>query len=139
VPYQLAYMSTTEGIWSRADLLELLRRAREKNAKLDITGILLFRNAGFLQLLEGAREEVESLYGAICADVRHVDVTLIWETEGTSRWFADWSMGFRDLEEDPVTEPGLTDILRGPVEASAFSREVVTVLWSLLRRTEQQH
>lgn len=60
-------------------------------------------------------------------------MTLVWDAETSGRWFPGWSMGFRDLEEDPVTEPGLTDVLRGPVEASAFSHEVVLRLWSMLR------
>jgi Sensors of blue-light using FAD len=132
--HQLAYMSKTEGRWSRADLLELLRLSRVKNTALGITGILLFRDGTFLQLLEGGRDEVDALYDTIRADLRHKDVTTIWRIKSESRWFADWSMGFRDLEDDPVTVPGLTDLLRGPVDASALGYEVVQALWSELRQ-----
>jgi hypothetical protein len=132
--YQLAYMSKTEGRWSRADLLELLRLSHEKNPALGVTGILLFRDGTFIQLLEGGRDEVEALYATIRADVRHKDVTTIWRIESDSRWFTDWSMGFRDLEDDPVSVPGLTDLLRGPVNASALGHEVVQELWSVLRQ-----
>lgn len=131
-------MSTTAEAWSRPDLLQLLRQARAKNRVLGVTGVLLFRGGTFLQLLEGERDDVETLYATIRSDVRHEDVTPIWETEGTSRWFGVWSMGFRDLEDDPVTVPGLTDILRGPVEASAFSHDVVSKLWSVIRPPENQ-
>lgn len=132
--HQLAYMSETEGRWSRADLLELLRLSRAKNTALGITGILLFRDGRFVQLLEGGRDEIDALYDTIRADVRHKDVTLLWRVKSKSRWFADWSMRFRDLEDDPVTVPGLTDLLRGPVNASALGYEVVQALWSELRQ-----
>ena len=132
--FQLAYMSKTEGPWARADLLELLRLAHAKNPLLGITGMLLFRDGTFVQLLEGERDEVEALYDTIRADVRHQAVTTLWRVESDSRWFADWSMGFRDLEDDPVTVPGLTDLLRGPVNASALGHEVVQELWSTLRK-----
>lgn len=135
VLYQLAYMSTTSEPWPRDALLRLLRQARANNRRHDLTGVLLFRNGGFVQLIEGERPAVENLFGKIRADRRHENVTSIWDTESRTRWFAEWSMGFRDLERDPVTEPGLTDVLRGSVDASLFSHEVVIQLWKLLRRT----
>ena len=124
---------STSTPWTRHDLLELLRAARAKNQALGITGVLLHRQGRFVQLLEGGREEVHALYATIRADDRHRDVTLVWDAEGDARWFADWWMAFRDLEEDPVTEPALTDVLRGPSDASRFSHEVVLQLWTLLR------
>jgi hypothetical protein len=132
--FQLAYMSKTEERWDRTDLLELLRLSHAKNPALGITGILLFRDGMFVQLLEGGRDEVEALYDTIRADVRHKDVTTLWRIESDSRWFADWSMGFRDLEDDPVTVPGLTDLLRGPVNTSSLGHGVVQALWSKLRQ-----
>lgn len=131
--YQLAYMSTTERRWSQADLLELLMLSRARNPALGISGILLFRDGRFLQILEGGRDEVEALYDAIRADERHKEATTIWEMESDSRWFANWSMGFRDLEDDPMTVLGLTDVLRGTFDASALGREVVEAVWSALR------
>lgn len=130
--YQLAYVSRAVGTWTRPDLIALLRQARVRNEARGITGVLLFRNGSFLQLLEGERDEVEALFDLILLDPRHEGTALIWDAEASHRWFADWSMGFRDLEQDPVTEPGLTDILRGPVEASMFSHEVITQLWTRL-------
>jgi hypothetical protein len=132
VVYRLAYMSTS-GPWARAELIELLRQARDNNERLRITGVLLHRHAGFLQLLEGERAPVEEVFGRIRADPRHRDVALVWDEAGAERWFADWWMAFRDLEDDPVTEPGLTDVLRGPVGSSRFSHEVMLQLWTALR------
>jgi len=133
VLYQLVYTSTALRPWSRPELLGLLRQARANNARQDITGVLLLRGSGFVQLLEGTRDRVEPLYATIAADPRHARVTLVWDADASARWFPGWSMGFRDLEDDPVTEPGLTDVLRGPAEATAFSHEVVLQLWSMLR------
>ena len=66
-------------------------------------------------------DDVETLYATIRSDVRHEDVTPIWETEGTSRWFGVWSMGFRDLESPEARAiPGYSEFLNTPLTDQGF-------------------
>jgi hypothetical protein len=79
---------------SSSDLEELLVEARDFNAGKDITGILLYCDGNFMQLLEGDEDEVRSLYGRIETDRRHVDVKTLFTKETEERWLKDWAMAF---------------------------------------------
>ena len=79
----------------------ILERSRTTNPSHGITGILCVYPEGdvFLQALEGSREEVNALYGNLCRDDRHRDVTLLHYEEITERRFASWRMGSVDLKK----------------------------------------
>ena len=99
-------------------LKSILERSRSHNMQHGITGILCTYQGAevFLQALEGARREVNRLYGNIVRDPRHRDVTLLDYSEIDERRFAGWRMGSVDLNkinlssilrfsEKPVLDP----------------------------------
>ena len=51
--FQLVYRSTASRHLPASALLHLLERSRAHNARLEITGMLLFHSGQFLQMLEG--------------------------------------------------------------------------------------
>ena len=53
---QLAYVSNASRLMSSASLSMLLRQARASNKRHDITGMLLYKDGSFLQVLEGPAE-----------------------------------------------------------------------------------
>ena len=101
--YNLVYASTATHPFSNADLLELLRRAREKNETLSITGLLLYRKGRFMQALEGEEGAVRSLYAAISQDPSHHHVSTLLAVPMAERIFPHWAMGFKSADE-PGTE-----------------------------------
>ena len=76
-------------------LAAILKRSKENNPKVGVTGVLCFCfNAGiFLQVLEGGRNAVSGLYNRISGDARHRDVALLSYEEIGERSFSSWSMG----------------------------------------------
>jgi hypothetical protein len=76
------------------DLLKLLLDAREHNLEHGITGLLLYHEGRFMQMLEGPRDAVLPLYERIAADPRHCDTVLEFSEGATQRLFPDWQMGF---------------------------------------------
>ena len=76
-------------------LAAILRRSREHNPQVGVTGVLCFcANARvFMQVLEGGRNQVSKLYNEIAQDSRHGDVALLSYEEIGERTFASWSMG----------------------------------------------
>jgi hypothetical protein len=95
---------------SRKQLDELLAKCRENNARLEITGMLLYQNRSFFQVLEGDQEAVESLYEKIAGDKRHLRVTKIISEPIEQRAFGDWTMGFPKVSSNELAEiPGLND------------------------------
>ncbi|MDJ0364481.1 BLUF domain-containing protein [Hymenobacter sp. H14-R3] len=91
--YQVLYHSQATGTVSEAQLQSLLAEARGFNTRHQLTGILLYSDGRFVQLLEGPEPAVRALYAKIQQDPRHTQVVTVSEGPGPSRRFADWSMG----------------------------------------------
>lgn len=95
---------------SRDELDRLLAACRDNNARVGITGMLLYQNRSFFQVLEGDRTAVESLYGKIAHDKRHARVKKIIAEPIQDRDFGAWTMGFPKVSaQELATIPGLND------------------------------
>jgi uncharacterized Fe-S cluster-containing MiaB family protein len=93
---------------SPAELQTLLDECRRSNAKSDITGMLLYLNGSFFQVLEGGRNVVEALYKKIAADRRHKRATNIILEPIAERAFAAWTIGCPNLSAMQLAQlPGL--------------------------------
>ncbi len=111
--FHLAYVSSAVKRFTKPQLEDLLQRSRENNQRLDITGLLLYRDGNFMQVLEGAEPVVRELYLKVCQDPRHKDIFTLFEEPLREREFPNWSMAFHDLEvEDGSGIPGSSDFLR---------------------------
>jgi hypothetical protein len=93
--HELVYTSISYGPAPQRMLEEILASSRRNNLRLDITGVLLYENGSYVQLLEGPREAVRLLYyGTIALDVRHRSTHVCWEYPIATRGFGNWQMGF---------------------------------------------
>jgi hypothetical protein len=120
--FSVVYLSEGTRNFSGKDLRELLAKARETNTKLEITGMLLFKAGNFLQVLEGDREKVLTLFEKIAQDQRHHRITVLFKGASAQRDFPDWSMGFHDLDSpDTKKIPGFTHFLRTTLTSSDFA------------------
>ncbi len=91
------YVSAASRPFESSELVALLDRARTKNQRLGLTGMLLHSDGSFFQVLEGAPAEVGMLYEQIGADTRHTQVTKVIEEPIDERHFDSWTMGFSQL------------------------------------------
>ena len=113
--YQIVYVSAATELFSKSGLLDLLAGSRQNNERLGVTGMLLYKEGDFIQLLEGEAPVVKALFAKIMADPRHHSTFVLFEGEVAARLFPDWSMGFRNLS-DPVVlaQPGFSDFMNTP-------------------------
>ena len=119
--YALIYVSSATVEFGRMELEALLNRSRERNARLGFSGMLLYKDGNFMQVLEGEREKVQALYDKIERDPRHRGTLILLKQEIEDRQFPDWSMGFRDLEiADNTRKPGYNEFLNMPLTDSSF-------------------
>jgi hypothetical protein len=88
------YASTATSTFSESDLPALLTHARAANAQRDITGMLLYIDGGFFQVLEGDAAAIDQVYPRILSDPRHSRITLIIREPIAARAFSEWTMGF---------------------------------------------
>src|SRR5712691_10378608 len=81
-----------------ADALSaMVKAACDRNTSAGITGVLVHYDGILLQLLEGGRNAVNTLYNRITQDERHHDVVLLSYDEVAERRFAGWAMGQANL------------------------------------------
>lgn len=91
---RLIYASEVATPLSPELLQDLLVKARRDNRLRDLTGLMVFNNRYFLQVLEGERQQVSDLYARLVHDVRHRRLVLLGFEAVGERLFTDWSMGF---------------------------------------------
>ena len=104
--FQVFYVSRAATAFDNAQVQSILQAARRRNARLDVTGCLLFSGHCFAQVLEGRQAVVSALARKIAADPRHVGVRVLSETMRDERDYADWAMGYLydlNLEDDLET------------------------------------
>lgn len=100
--HQIIYVSTATRSFTTAELRELLRRARLRNARHHLTGILLYHEGRITQLIEGEEAPVRYLYQKIAADPRHCGVVKLADEPVAHRRFAQWHMSFWEEEADEL-------------------------------------
>ena len=122
--FHLVYASSATRPFSKPELQGLLEKARENNAKLDVTGMLLYKDGNILQVLEGEEEVVKKLIERIQCDPRHKGFLVLLRGNSEERLFPDWSMGFRDLTgETSMDMPGYSDFLNTPFRGAELSKD----------------
>ncbi|MFC5556033.1 BLUF domain-containing protein [Methylobacterium iners] len=72
----------------------ILEVSRINNARVGVTGALLFNSGCFAQVLEGPQEAVEATFERIQRDDRHGEVSLMSVGPIADRCFTNWSMAF---------------------------------------------
>jgi len=92
---RLVYMSERNPS-SGLDITGLIQTSRENNARVGVTGFLMFDGEYFAQALEGKRSAVTHTYNRIVGDVRHHNLHLISCMDVKERLFPGWSMGLLD-------------------------------------------
>jgi hypothetical protein len=120
--YSLVYVSSAVKKFSQEALHKLLALSAETNVLLGITGMLLYKDGNFMQVLEGDEKAVQMLYSKIRSDVRHSGVMTLVQGPQNERHFPDWSMGFRDLHSaEALATPGYSEFLNTPLTDEEFS------------------
>jgi len=107
---QLIYVSTAVRKMSRVELEALLESAVRFNNEHHITGMLLYSDGSFLQILEAETADMDEVYERINRDLQHHSLQVLIRNPISSRSFAAWHMGFRmlgqkEIEDNPAFAP----------------------------------
>jgi biotin carboxylase len=88
------------------ELLDILSVSRVNNRKHDITGMLIYGEGVFIQLIEGDKNIIDQVYTKISADPRHKNIIKMAEGDLTQRNFPEWEMGFKAANAAELAELG---------------------------------
>jgi hypothetical protein len=99
---RLVYVSSAVSAPDETVLRELLTVSRDRNIAADVTGMLVYAERSFMQMIEGPPEAITDTYGRITEDSRHRDVRLLLRTLVDARMFPSWAMGFYWPDSDAL-------------------------------------
>ena len=136
--YQLMYVSSAAWKLANDELSAILDISRANNRRYGVTGLLLYLDGGFLQVLEGPKDAVTTLFRQISRDRRHIGVRTLVERHVPERLFAGWSMGFDRWTKGAPRTADVFDITRSAIER-AVTAEKAADLAILLRNFYAVH
>lgn len=99
----LTYKSLATASPSEPDLHALVSKARTRNRKLGVTGMLIYEGGSFVQTLEGPKDKLEALWSSIRQDRRHEHIEVLSEHIAPSRLFSDWDLLLHSRLDDAPT------------------------------------
>lgn len=102
--HHLVYMSSANGRATARELDDILAQSRRRNRADAITGLLLYHEGNFMQVLEGPEDPVQACYDRIAADPRHHDVLLLLSEPVAQRCFAGWDMAYMPFDDLPSAQ-----------------------------------
>lgn len=107
---QCIYASAANTDFEQDELLSLLDLSRQNNEKIGVTGMLLYHESSFFQVLEGEADKVNAVFKRISNDPRHTQVVKLIVEPVEQRFFPNWSMGFAGISQEDLKDiPGLND------------------------------
>jgi len=92
--YAITYVSTAKKELSSTEIDDLLTTSKKNNNKKSITGVLLYKDGNFLQLIEGKKTEILTLFETIIKDERHTNIIKIFGKEKDSKPFDGYHVDF---------------------------------------------
>jgi hypothetical protein len=93
------------------ELHELRDESLSNNPRHGVTGLLLYVNRVFMQVIEGPHAEIGQLFDNIQIDQRNQSVVEMFDRSVDERAFVGWSMGFHSpAAADEITEKGFHNL-----------------------------
>lgn len=130
--HRVIYYSTST-MKSEALDENFLAAAESRNSAMGVTGVLMFCDGRFLQVVEGNRRDVLQIYGSISVDTRHKSLQVLQSTDVGARLFPDWR-----VVSDParlarlaVTEPALAEGFRPEMLSPSSALGLLTAVREL--------
>ena len=100
----IVYVSTAQRPLSEKELIDVLKVSRTNNKKYNVTGILLYCQGTFMQVLEGDKNSIDRIYKAIELDTRHKNIIKLASGISNKRNFPDSSMAFASVNPETLQE-----------------------------------
>lgn len=108
---QVVYLSSESSSMCDTELHNLRDEALSNNTRHGVTGLLLYVNKVFMQIIEGPHAEIGRLFDNIQCDKRNQAIVEMFDRSIDDRAFTGWSMGFHSpTAADEVSEKGFHNL-----------------------------
>lgn len=95
--YRMVYTSARSSKCDDSNIDDILEKSRKNNPDNEITGLLLYTDDRFIQILEGPLYNVMNTYNRISKDNRHAGTQIRFFEKVTERHFSNWHMGSKNI------------------------------------------
>lgn len=92
--FALTYLSNATRDLLPEEIDSILLQARLFNASEQVTGVLLYGDERFFQLLEGPETSVRTVFDRLSRARAHKDIRVLSQGPIAERFFESWHMGF---------------------------------------------
>lgn len=123
--HEVIYVSTLAPDARTSVVADIVGTARLNNARMGITGLLIFDGMRFCEQMEGDRKDVLEQLARIRQDARHVNLRVVHQGPLAARRFRRFSLGYTTLEDDDAL--GRLEALSGQ-DAIATFRALLSTL-----------
>lgn len=97
--HTLCYVSSCKDTLTAKDLEHLFLVNKRNNTEHGVSGILIYNNGNFLQILEGDEDTVKNIFKKIKRDSRHRNLITLINNSIDERIFHDYESGFIHFED----------------------------------------
>lgn len=129
--HTLCYVSHECAHLDKAGLKDIFDKTLKYNEEKQITGILLYQEGSFFQVLEGDKEVLLSLMDFIKKDNRHKDLILIFD-KPSHRIFNTYKTGFSVIDKGEELER-LKEYLSEKKDILSSSASINGIIQSFIR------
>ena len=123
--HAILYVSTAVHVPAPHEIEQLLQRARERNVRAGVTGLLLNDGGRFMQYIEGPPEALLPIYKIILADPLHHRIRELMSESIGEREFDGWAMAY----EQAAIPAFLTESHSEPA-LKASAQELLRSVWA---------
>lgn len=99
---QLVYVSNRKPSCTAEEIEKILVSCKKNNPPLNITGVLLYSDTKFIQLVEGDAKVITTLYDKIKLDARHSNPMMLSYGPIKEKSFPSWHMGSKKMASNDV-------------------------------------
>lgn len=105
---------------------EMMRDFKKNNFEHGITGLLIYSEGSFLQLIEGDEKPIDRLMKLIQKDKIHHSLIILAQAKTELRIFPAWSMGYEAVSQEQFA--GVRQLLQQSSNALGFADQSHPVL-----------
>lgn len=98
--YAIVYVSTATPDLEESEIKNVLRNSKSWNNEHDITGLLLFSEGNFFQIIEGEKSLIHELFENIQSDKRHRNIMQIFGKDIHKEAYDGYESDFVSEEAD---------------------------------------
>ena len=100
--HRMVYTSARMKHCDEDAIAQILTASRKNNPKLNVSGLLIHTKDRFIQILEGSKANISSVYERIQKDDRHAGTSVRFFEPVAQREFGEWNMAHKSMATDSV-------------------------------------